>query len=122
MKHKSLSSIRKDVRKDYTKRVIFDVNELPAGGHVLQEVTIPPQTRQRAHYHNEQTEVFYILEGESRLVINDTEFNAVAGDAFICAPGDVHYLRNETDTPFRLLVMKINRPADREDSVWMEEV
>ncbi|MDZ7820406.1 MAG: cupin domain-containing protein [Candidatus Marinimicrobia bacterium] len=121
MKHRTLSAVKKDIRKDYTKRVIFNAEELPEGGHMLQEVTILPHTRQRAHTHEAQTEIFFVLEGGSELHINGEQFRAEPGDAFVCSPGEVHFLHNRSAEPFRLLVIKINRPADHEDSVWMEE-
>ncbi len=121
MKHRTLSAVKKDIRKDYAKRVIFNAEELPGSGHMLQEVTIPPHTRQRAHYHETQTEIFFVLEGESEIHIDDEQFRAGPGDAFVCSPGEVHFLHNRSAAPFRLLVMKIDRPADHEDSVWMEK-
>lgn len=121
MKHTSLQSVEVVEREDYSKRVLFDAGELPGEGHVVQVVTIPPQTKQRAHYHKKQTEVFFILEGECLIVIDDKEFTAKPGDAFVCEPGDTHYLHNETDAPFRLIVFKIGKPADEQDSVWVEE-
>lgn len=120
MKQSSLSSVTPDVRKDYLKRVLFDTVDLPPGGHMLQEVTIPPHTKQRAHYHNIQTEVFYILSGECHIFINEAQYLTKPGDAFVCSPREVHSLWNRSDLPFRLLVFKINRPEDNEDSVWSE--
>ena len=118
MKQKSLSSVVPDVRKDYSKRVLFDIGDLPPGGHMLQEVTIPPHTKQRAHYHNIQTEIFYILSGECHIFINEVDYLAKPGDAFVCSPKDVHNLWNQSDLPFSLLVFKVNRPEGDEDSVW----
>jgi quercetin dioxygenase-like cupin family protein len=120
MKHKSISDLEPIIRQDYSKTVIFDVNELPTGGHMLQTVTIPPQTKQRSHYHNIQTEVFFILEGKCSIFINENEFTAVPGDSFVCEPGDRHYLWNKTDKDFKLVVFKINRPEDDEDTVWID--
>lgn len=120
MKYKSTNKITPTLRKDYSKKVIFDVNELPKGGHVLQVVTIPPKTKQRPHHHNEQTEIFYILEGECLIFINDQEFLAKPGDAFVCDPGDVHNLWNKSDKEFKLIVFKVNRPENHEDTLWSE--
>lgn len=118
MKYISLSSITPDIRKDYSKRVIFNIDDLPPGGHMVQEVSIPPQTKQRPHYHNLQTEIFYILEGECHIFINNEEFVAKPGDTFVCSPKDVHNLWNKSDNTFSLLVLKINRPVNDEDTVW----
>ena len=108
------------VKEDYRKRIIFPPADFDEEGHLLQVVTIPPNTRQRIHFHYKQTEVFYILEGETLITINGVEYLAKPGDSFICAPGDVHSLWNQTVREFRLVVFKINLPEDEEDSHWVE--
>lgn len=120
MRYKSLASVKKDVKKDYVKRVIFDISELPKGGHVVQEVTIPPQTKQRAHYHHKQTEIFYIFSGECLIYINNAKFLAKPGDAFVCEPGETHFLWNKSVKPFGLLVFKINKLLDNDDTTWQD--
>lgn len=105
-------------KQDYSKSIIFDTQEFKQKGHLLQTVTIPPETKQREHYHKKQTEVFYILKGECSIFINDMEFPATPGDAFICEPGDKHYLHNKSKEPFKLLVFKIDYPQDGEDTIW----
>ena len=108
------------VRKDYRKKIIFSLDDFEEKGHLLQVVTIPPNTRQRMHFHDQQTEVFYLLEGEATITVNDVDYPARSGDAFICSPGDVHNLWNKTDQEFTLLVFKINMPEAGEDSHWEE--
>jgi quercetin dioxygenase-like cupin family protein len=120
MKYKSLSEVKLDIRQDYIKRVLFDINEMPAGGHMLQVVTIPPNTKQRTHSHKIQTEVFYCLEGQCSIFINDVEYIAKPGDAFICEPGDKHNLWNRSDAEFKILVFKIDRPVTDEDTEWRD--
>lgn len=103
--------------KDYSKTVIFSTDDFNDKGHLLQTVTIPPQTKQREHYHIKQTEVFYILEGECLIFINNKKYYAKPGDAFICEPNDKHYLWNQKTNPFKLAVFKINYPDD-DDTIW----
>ena len=107
-------------KKDYSKKFILDQDAFGNDGHLLQVVTIPPQTKQRVHWHHQQTEVFYILEGEAIIYINDQEYPSKPGDAFICSPGDKHNLWNQSDEPFSLLVFKIDLPQD-DDTEWVEE-
>jgi quercetin dioxygenase-like cupin family protein len=109
------------VKKDYSKRIIFSVSDFIEKGHLLQVVTIPPNTKQRSHSHKMQTEVFYILEGECIIKINGNDYVAVSGDAFICSPGDTHNLWNKSDKEFKLVVFKINLPEGDEDTEWQEE-
>ena len=108
------------VKKDYQKRIIFSLDDFDEKGHLLQVVTVPANTRQRVHSHHKQTEVFYILEGETLITINGVDYPAKPGDAFICSPRDVHNLWNKTNREFRLVVFKINLPEEGEDTQWHE--
>ena len=104
--------------EDYTKTIIFSADDLENEGHLLQVVTVPPRTRQRLHFHREQTEVFYVLQGQAVIELAGEEFLARPGDGFICCPGDHHSLWNRSDEDFRLLVFKISFPEE-DDTVWM---
>jgi quercetin dioxygenase-like cupin family protein len=120
MKYRRSTEGKDIVRDDYRKKIIFSLDDFDEKGHLLQVVTIPPDTRQRLHSHDRQTEVFYILEGEATVTINDVDYPARPGDAFICSPGDVHNLWNKTTEDFRLVVFKINLPKGEEDTNWQE--
>jgi quercetin dioxygenase-like cupin family protein len=120
MKYRSSTEGKEVVKKDYRKKIIFSLDDFDENGHLFQVVTIPATTLQRRHFHDKQTEVFYILEGESTITINDVDYLAKPGDAFICSPGDVHNTWNNTNKDFKLLVFKINLPRDEEDSHWQE--
>ena len=120
MKYKPSTEGQEIIKRDYRKKIIFSLHDFDEKGHLLQVVTIPPETRQRPHSHEKQTEVFYILEGEATLTINDVDYAAKPGDAFICSPGDIHSVLNKTDRDFKLVVFKINLPEEGEDSVWLE--
>ena len=107
------------VEQDYRKKIIFSLDDFAEPGHLLQVVTIPPHTRQRVHSHHRQTEVFYVLEGETTITINGVDYSAKPGDSFICSPGDAHNLWNKTNRDFKLLVFKINKPREQ-DTDWRE--
>ena len=104
---------------DYSKTIIFSGDDFQEPGHLLQVVTVPPQTRQRLHFHRQQTEVFFILEGQATIRLGSEDFLARPGDALVCNPGDEHRLWNQSDQGFRLAVFKINTP-EADDSVWLE--
>lgn len=106
--------------EDYSKRIIFSTEDFEQEGHLLQVVTIPPSTKQRLHSHREQTEVFYILEGEALMHIEGNEILAKPGDAFICSPGDQHTVWNQSDNDFKLVVFKISLPKEN-DTDWIDE-
>jgi quercetin dioxygenase-like cupin family protein len=122
MKYKSSTEGSIDTKQDYSKRIIFSGADFLEKGHVLQVVTIPPRTKQRKHVHAVQTEVFYILEGETTININDRDYCAKPGDAFICEPEDTHFLWNKTDKEFKLVVFKIHKDERSDDTEWIEQV
>lgn len=119
MKYKSSQEGSFDHKPDYSKKIILSLVDFDNDGHLLQEVIIPPNTKQRKHKHFIQTEVFYILEGRCEIYINDKKYDASAGDAFVCEPGDEHWLWNKSDKEFKLIVFKINKPDD-DDTEWLE--
>lgn len=120
MKYKPWNSGGTIREKDYSKRVIFSSDDFREPGHLLQVVTIPPRTRQRLHVHREQTEVFYIVEGEAVISINERDYQARPGDAFICSPGDRHSLWNRSDNAFKVVVFKIDKP-NQDDTDWLDD-
>ena len=119
MKYRPAGSGQLVEEEDYSKEIIFSPDDFEEQGHLLQVVTVPPRTKQRLHLHGQQTEVFYILEGQALIELAGEEFLARPGDAFICSPGDRHRAWNQSDADFRLAVFKINRPEE-DDSVWLE--
>jgi mannose-6-phosphate isomerase-like protein (cupin superfamily) len=120
MKYRFSTEGQEIIEKDYRKKIVFSSDDFDETGHLLQVVTIPPDTRQRMHFHDRQTEVFYILEGEATVTINEVDYLAQPGDAFICSPGDVHNLWNKRKADFRLVVFKIKLPKEGEDTHWRE--
>lgn len=119
MKYRPAGSGEVVQEQDYSKTIVFSVEDFEAPGHLLQVVTVPPRTKQRLHLHREQTEVFYVLEGQALIEIGGERYVTRPGDAMICSPGDRHSLWNQSDDDFRLVVFKIDRPK-HDDVVWME--
>ncbi|MGB3904386.1 MAG: cupin domain-containing protein, partial [Anaerolineae bacterium] len=120
VKYKGKDSGETVHEKDYSKRIVFSTEDFDEEGYLLQVVTIPPRTKQRLHLHREQTEVFYVLEGQGLISISGSEFLAGPGDAFICSPGDTHSLWNQSDEDLKVVVFKISKPAEN-DTAWLEE-
>ncbi|AHL22185.1 cupin domain-containing protein [Thermococcus nautili] len=104
-------------RGTYRKLPLFE-GELPEGSYA-QIVEVKPGQAVKKHYHLHQYELFYIMSGEARLGIGETEYLARPGDIFLVKPKTVHWVINEKDEPFRLFVVKLNYKGD--DSVWLEE-
>ncbi len=103
-------------RGTYRKLPLFE-GELPEGSYA-QIVEVKPGQTVKKHYHERQYELFYIMDGEARLGIGETEYLAKSGDIFLVKPRTVHWVINERNEPFRLFVVKLNYRG--EDSVWLK--
>ncbi|MCL4364571.1 cupin domain-containing protein [Patescibacteria group bacterium] len=115
MKYISAGGGREVVKKDYKKRIIFELEDFKEPGHLLQIVNNFAKTKQSYHHHKKQTEVWYILEGDAIWRINGVEYRVKPGDAFIINPGDKHQADNQSNKDMKVLVLKINFPKDDED-------
>ncbi|NIR86256.1 cupin domain-containing protein [Candidatus Bathyarchaeota archaeon] len=105
-------------RKGYSKRILFTEDELKSRGLLVQIVKSEAHTEIKPHYHKKTIETYYILKGKAILFCGDKRFRARKGDAFLCEPGEVHGVINDTDEEFLLLVFKIN--AKENDSYWVK--
>lgn len=103
-------------RDSYRKQILAGQDAM-ADGVYMQIVEIKPQEHVDKHYHEQTQETFYILDSGGTLIIDDHELTPDDGDVIICEPGDVHEVRNETETPFRILVVKTDAVDD--DTVWL---
>lgn len=103
-------------RDSYRKQILADQATMTDGVY-MQVVEIKPGEHVDPHYHEQTQETFYILHSGGRLVIDDAELVPEDGDVIICEPGDVHEVVNETETPFRILVVKTDAVDD--DTVWL---
>ncbi|MFW6185652.1 MAG: cupin domain-containing protein [Halobacteriota archaeon] len=98
----------------YRKMRVFDV----ASDSYVQIVEVKPNSTVGKHYHKKQTEVYSIRSGNAVLGIDDEEWDARSGDIFLCQPMSKHWVINNSEEPFHLLVFKYNWVED--DTVWLE--
>lgn len=99
-------------RVGYSKKILLNEDELKSSGHLVQIVKTEAHTEIIPHYHKQTIEIFYILKGNANLYFGDDKFRAQPGDTFLCEPGDVHGVINDSDEEFSLLVFKIDAQED----------
>lgn len=102
-------------RDVYRKQIIIEGAGL-GEGNLVQLVEVLPRKTVGMHHHKVQTEFFHILAGEATLVMNGKSFRAKPGDSYLCAPGTMHSVINDTDKKFKLIVFKTNHKKG--DSYW----
>ncbi|MFW2542177.1 cupin domain-containing protein [Primorskyibacter sp. 2E107] len=80
------------------------------------EEILPPGSRSsNLHWHEEEDEFVYVLEGTLVLCEGDSEDTLAVGDAacFRAGAREGHCLENRSDAPARLLVVGTRAPRDR---------
>ncbi len=81
----------------------------------LIEILQPGSRSSIKHWHSDEDELVYVLEGEITLIEGTTESRLQAGDAATFKAGVAlgHFLENRSDAPTRCLVVGTRAPVDR---------
>jgi quercetin dioxygenase-like cupin family protein len=69
----------------------------------LLEVVFDPGTGVDPHFHKGHSDSFYVLEGEVEFHVGDEVFTATPGSYVLAPPTVVHWFRNVSDEPVRML-------------------
>lgn len=84
--------------------------------HSVAEVTIEPGGRSVRHYHRQQEEVYYILQGQGQMELDDEVHSVQPGDTVIIPPLTRHLIRN-TGTQDLVMVVTCAPAWSPEDEV-----
>jgi len=115
MKLKRLNETECLDKTGYSKRIYFGEESLGKGS-LVQEIIIRPEEMAKSHYHEKQTEVFYVLNENGYFIINGEKMKLKTGDVLIVEPMDRHTVINDSDKDFSYLCFKINFVDG--DSIW----
>jgi quercetin dioxygenase-like cupin family protein len=85
------------------KQVWFRKSELPPFTQIAR-VVVPPGEVLAAHAHADMHELFIVLEGAARMIVDGETHDLKPGDAIALAPGETHELSNPSNNPIVLLV------------------
>ena len=66
-------------------------------------VSVRPHAALPVHTHVREDQLYYVLDGEGTIVMNDQTFELKPGRAVAIPPGVAHGVRNESDRPLRYL-------------------
>ena len=69
-------------------------------------ITLQPGQEKPPHFHEKMGETFYVTEGTMTFVLKDEEFNAPKGTAIRLEAFETHGLKNNTDSPAKLIFIK----------------
>jgi mannose-6-phosphate isomerase-like protein (cupin superfamily) len=76
---------------------------MPARNQSLAEATVPVDGATVAHYHRTTEELYLVVEGVGRLVLDGEERELGEGDCALIPPGATHKLFNTGSRPLRVL-------------------
>jgi mannose-6-phosphate isomerase-like protein (cupin superfamily) len=85
----------------------------------LAEARVPPGGATTPHRHPQTEEIYYILEGQGRMQVDDQACDVGPGDAIAIPPGAAHQITNLGDKTLRILCCCV--PAyEHDDTVLLE--
>ena len=67
------------------------------------ELELRPGSGVSPHFHKDHSDSFYVLEGEVELHVGDEVVQGTPGTYVLAPPHVVHWLRNTSDAPARLI-------------------
>jgi len=83
----------------------------------VDHVLVPAGSSIGAHKHVGVEELYYVMDGEGMVRVNDEAAAVKKGDAIVMAPQDVHSFENTGETPLELLVVAAAMEKGKIDSV-----
>lgn len=76
--------------------------------------SMPPNTSEVLHYHNDAQQFFYILNGEATFHLNNEVTKVKSNEGIAVLPQEKHFIKNELSTNLDFLVIsQPNADSDR---------
>lgn len=82
---------------------LIDPKDSPSKNLTMGYTVIYPTGKTTGHAHDDMEEVYYILTGKGKMVIDDDEFPVQAGDAFYVPFGAYHVTFNTGNQPLAMV-------------------
>lgn len=92
--------------KSYKKRILID--NLSKKINLIEDVVIKPHGIVPIHKHEFTDEIFYVIQNNATMIVNDKKFKVKPGDFIYVEKNENHGFRNESDQEFKMIVFKIN--------------
>lgn len=89
-------------------REVFGSTDFKSNLEHLHETIVEPHSTIGYHLHSGNEEIYYFLEGEAIMTVNNESIKVEPGDAVITYSGDSHGLINDSDARVKILVFQCN--------------
>ena len=97
---------------DCHARLVLSKPDSQLGLLWMHDDTLPPGATIGEHRHDDNEELYYVLEGHGTMILDGQRSPIGAGDVSVVHPGHTHGIENSNDSAMRLLVVCVGRPKD----------
>lgn len=97
--------------RDATARSVKDHAGFETLGIRLYEAEPGEQIPLAYHFHDEQEEAFYVIDGELHVETPEREFVIPTGQLFVVVPGNPHRAFNPAEAPSSVQVLAVGAPS-----------
>ena len=95
------------------KKVLLEKNDIVNGRiQMINWAKLLPNKEFVAHYHEDMEEIFIILNGQAKFIIDDEIETVGKGDIVVVPIKGVHSMKNETDQGLEYIVMGVATGKD----------
>jgi len=84
---------------------IFKKEELKGKARLCAKITIDPGSSIGLHQHENEEEIFYVIQGKATINDNGDLSEVKAGDSIITGNGASHAVENTGDTPLEMIAV-----------------
>ena len=84
---------------------ILDKGEYKGNSRLIGVITLEPGSSIGAHVHENEEEVFYIIEGTATYLDGDETVTLNCGDSCVCLGGENHSIANRTDSILKVFAV-----------------
>lgn len=98
-----------------TARHLFTRADSACGFNFMQDTIVPVGASIGPHRHIRNEEVYYLLEGEAVIIIDDIRYPMHPGDVTMVKDGQVHEFVNVGDIDVRIIVVEAGEPIESEN-------
>ena len=81
-------------------------DDFDSGIHFIHETIIDVGTLVGTHPHPDSEEVYFIVEGKAKMIVDGETVNLEASDAILTKKGSDHSIENVGDIPLRIIVVE----------------
>ncbi len=104
------STVKPNMRGGDGSAVVTDIlnkGEYKGASRLVATITLKPGCSIGAHVHENEEEIFYIIEGTAQYNDNGTVVTLNKGDSCICLDGETHSIGNAADAECDLVIFAV---------------